>query len=283
MKNNSGLSYEDWSRLFAAKCSLCKSSRFIVVDNVKIACPCQVKARKKFRLEQVELTPSKLKYCEWKDFTGMIEENDKIEGTLTLDSLKKARDAAFRYCFDVDYSLKVLENSRQFLCVHRHLSNGRNMVISGSPKSGKTLLACLILKEVANLLDVKGLDVDYKWVNFYDIIDAARWHASRGSFEAKQVNFTYLDHLASLNFLFIDGVEDIKGGHNVPPDLIALNNLFGARKKNNLPTIIICSINFKNLLHNQSGITRINYFVGHEFLRIFSNPENVCIELQRAH
>lgn len=264
----SKLTHEQWCIVAADGCPLCGGNRHVLVDGSFIACCCQFEATRKYRLEQIEINPNHLKYLDWADFTGIIKQDSRIEGSLTMESAKLSRDKAFEYCFGSPFGADVLKHRRKHNVVHKHLKTGRNVIIAGDKKSGKTMLAVLMLKEIP-------ITYDYKWETISRIVDAARWDHGR------PINHFYLDHLAELSFLFVDNVDLIKGGHNSPPDHISMNVLFGARRTFDLPTVLICSRKFLHLTQNPAGREGILAFYGDEFTRMITHPDNFTIELLR--
>ena len=172
------------------------------------------------------------------------------------------------------YSADVLNRKRKYLNIDRHLKDGQNIIIAGSVLSGKTLLGVLILKEIANAAYV-GKDLDYRWVRLYNIIDAARWT------NAQPIKQSYLDNLAELDFLFVDDVATHRGGHNAPPDHIAMNTLFGTRRLFGLPTIFICSLQFLRMVNNHQSREVLADTFGEEMVKLLIKKNNVIIELIR--
>ena len=271
----SKLSYENWLELYAQRCSKCKGERAVWVDRVLQICDCQYQARRKARLEQIDIYPPELKYKEWGDFTGVIYRGGQIVGKLTDKSAITSRHRAFSYCFNRDYSPDILKDRANNLCILNHLSDGQNVIIAGSEGSGRSLLAVLILKEVAEAARIVGKAVDYRWVKFYEVIDAARWDNSNPLDRAK------LDNFAELDFLFLDDVSVPKGGHNAPPDHTAMNILFGSRRSRRSPLVATCSLDALREATTTSG----EYFTslyGSEFLKSMSDDSIIFIELHKA-
>lgn len=269
------LSYLEWSQWFADQCGVCNGSQFVLIDGSPCRCSCQLIATAKARLEAVDIVPSNLKYCNWRDFTGLIKNAGKIQGSLTTKSAVQGRNSAFRYCFGVDYNSAVSQDPTK-IRLNDRIVDGNNLVIAGPENSGKTLLAVLVLKEACNAYIV-GKNIQFKWVKFYDIINHARWDT-----KSKDINYVLLDELSELDFLFIDGVDDYHGGHNSPPDHISMNVLFGARRIFNLPTIFVCSSLFIKMLSRPGGQEKFINMFGDEFVRSIAHKENTFIELKKS-
>ena len=276
------LSYEGLQYHYASDCKSCHGAQSIVdSEGIRRECLCQKLARQKWRLEQVKIRPDSLKYKDWADFNGTIQINGEIVGNLTIESALAGRDKAFQYCFGSSYDPKLLQKKSSFLHVHKHVRDGQNLIITGDSGSGRSLLAVLILKEVICVSSF--LSLDYRWVESYDLIDAARWttsgHANKG------VDHDYLDHISGLDFLFLEGVGLQTSGHNYPPDHFALDKLFGHRRSMRLPTVLTCSKDLWKLLagRNPRGREEIHKIYGNQFLEILQDSSNVMIDLKREH
>jgi len=269
------LSYLEWSEWFAKQCKICNGSQIVHVEGSPRRCSCQLIATAKSRLEAVDIVPSSLKYCNWSDFTGLIKNKGEIRGSLTTDSTIKGRDAAFEYCFGVKYDPEITKNPAN-IKLNDRIVDGRNLVVVGPENSGKTLLAVLVLKEACNAYIV-GKNIQFKWVKFHDIINNARWDT-----KGKDINHALLEDLSELDLLFIDGIDDYRGGHNSPPDHISMNVLFGARRIYNLPTVFVCSSLFLKLMHKPEGLEKFVNLFGEEFVRSISDKNNTFIELKKS-
>ncbi len=289
MKTLSGimktLSYEGLQFHYAHDCQLCKGAQSVVdADDIRRECLCQKLARQKWRLEQVKIRPNSLKYKDWSDFNGAIESNGEIVGSLTTESALSGRDKAFHYCFGSSFDLNLLKNKSSHLYVQNHVSDGQNIIITGDSGSGKSLLAVLILKEVICASAFLPHSLDYRWVEGFDLIDAARWTSGSGN-SGKGVDHDYLDHIAGLDFLFLEGVGLQAWGHNYPPDHFALDKLFGNRRSMRLPTVMTCSIELWKLAmgRNPSGHTEVHRVYGNQFLEILRDSSNIVIDLEKEN
>ncbi len=272
------LTYLEWLDYFARKCNRCNGLGRVSLGRIDTICSCQLQARRKWRLEQVQIEPPHLKYLDWPDFTGTIRDQDVIEGHLTLASTAGSRDKAFQYCFGESYSEEALAKRPQSLCIHDRLTDGQNVVIAGKANSGKTLLGCLILKEVARASETLEKELDYRWVTFSKLLTSAKWDMSRNYEMSKNIDYAYLEQLAELDFLFIEGVGIFRG-HSSPPDHIAMDDLFSARRSYRLPTVIICTQEVIKLAAIPFGQERLVSSFGREFFRTLANSRNVVMEL----
>ena len=270
------LLYADYRKYYANHCLICHGDARIVEDGVRKECFCQKKARRKYRLEQIEIYPPELKYKDWTDFTGIITKNDQITGNLKIDSTIIARNKAFNYCYGVDFDASLLKNRLSSIKVHDHLDDGQNLVIAGDESTGRSLLGAIICKEVANASILINRDLDYRWVRFYDILNAARWiyDASMN----KPVDHAYLDMLTNLDFLFIDGMN-VQRGKNSPPGHIAMDTLVGTRTLWHLPTVLVCSRKVLKLATTLIGQEQLSSLYGYEFVQMIKKPNTVVIEL----
>ncbi len=278
------LTHESLQFHYASTCKLCKGAQSIVdADDIRRECSCQKLARQKWRLEQVNIRPNSLKYKSWEDFNGTIEDNGEIVGNLTLGSALAGRAKAFRYCFDSSYDPKLLLNKSLNLHVQKHVFDGQNIIITGDSGSGKSLLSVLILKEVICASSLLSNSLDYRWVEAYDLIDSARW--TNAGHSHKGVDHDYLDHIAGLDFLFLEGVGVQTWGHNYPPDHFALDKLFGNRRSMRLPTVLTCSKKLWKLVmgRNPGGRTEVHRIYGNQFLEILQDNNNVVIDLEREN
>lgn len=265
--------YLDLSQWYANRCPHCHGKQYIEIQGSPRRCICQKTATARARLEAVDIVPENLKYMQWKDFTGLIRNDDEIKGSLTTTSATEGRNAAFRYCYDKDFDLSLTKNPSNLVLSNR-LRDGKNVIITGPQNSGKSLLGVLILREACRSYII-GKNFQFRWVKFYDIINHARWNA-----KDKEINHVLLDEYAELDFLFIDGVDMHLGGHNSPPDHVAMNVLFGTRRSFHLPTIYICSNVF--MQSAKRNIDNTVTLFGQEFGSSISDPKNTVIELKKA-
>lgn len=142
MKN---LSYQTYSDYYASKCKKCLGEKRVLVNNIWTVCICQNSATLKFKFEQFDVNPSSLKYKTWDDFDGFIDGRQVI----SMESWVSAKRNALKYCFGTD-DINVIENRKNSLIVHKHRHDGQNVIIVGHPQSGRSLIASLIIKEVAH-------------------------------------------------------------------------------------------------------------------------------------
>lgn len=278
------LSYDALQFHYASDCKLCRGAQSVVdIDNIRRECLCQKLARQKWRLEQVKIRPNSLKYKDWADFNGTIEAGGEIVGNLTLESAISGRNKAFQYCFGSPYDPELLQNKSSHLYVQKHVSDGQNIIVTGDSGSGRSLLAVLILKEVIRASSFLSHSLDYRWVECYDLVDAARWTNLGGS--NKGVDHDYLDHIAGLDFLFLEGVGIQTRGHNYPPDHFALDKLFGYRRSMRLPTVFTCSKDLWKLMtgRNPRGRDEVHKIYGNQFLEILQDGSNVLIDLEKEN
>lgn len=271
------ITYASLRQLYAHECKFCAGVKSITdADGIRRECTCQKLARQKWRLEQVKIRPDSLKYKGWSDFNGTIEDNGQIIGNLVLESAVDGRNKAFRYCYGIPYTTGKLP-----IHVHKHVSDGQNVIITGDNGSGRSLLAVLILKEVIRASSLLTDALEYRWIETFDLIDAARWTIN-GSAD-KGVDHDYLDHVSGLDFLFLEGVGLQTRGHNYPPDHFALDKLFGYRRSMRLPTIMTCSKDLWKLLtgRNPRGREEVQKIYGNQFLEMLLDSNNVMIELEK--
>lgn len=270
------LSYADLRLYYASQCPICKGKQSVVdKGGIRRECSCQKQARQKWRLEQIQIRPEELKLKSWSDFNGTIKVLDVVIGHLTLDSALEAKNKAFDYCFKQAYDPELLKNRSKNLKIHEHLDDGQNLIIIGEEGSGKSFLGLLVLKELIYASGFLQRDLEYRWVESYDLIHAATWQTMGGY--GKAVDDEFLDFLTDLDFLFLDGVDTQKRGHNRPPDHYALDKLFGSRRTENLPTVVTCSKNFWKLTALRRDSVQQIY--GDQFLEILLDESNVVIEL----
>jgi len=276
------LKYDSLQRLYASTCGMCNGVQSVVGrDWASRECRCQKRGRQKLNLEKVNIRPNSLKYKDWADFNGTIEANGEIVGNLTLESALAGRDKAFQYCFGSPYDCNLLKNKSDHICIQKHKSDGQNVIITGDSGTGRSLLSVLILKEVIYAHSVFTDRFGYDWVEVYNLIDAARWTTSGNS--SKGVDHEYLDNIADLNFLFLEGVGIQTRGHNYPPDHFALDRLFGNRRSMRLPTILTCSKELWMLVtgKNPRGREEVHKIYGNQFLEILRDSSNIVIDLER--
>ncbi len=272
------VSYNAYLEFYANKCNKCKGERHIFVDNVATSCPCQFTATMKWRFDQIKVRPESLKYKTWSDFTGLIKneaiivENDAIiTGMLDPESVKFAKESAMKYCYrNGDNS------SYKNLIVHKHLFDGKNVIISGGKNTGKSLLAVLIIKEVVCASAEFKIDMDFHWATSTKIRNAARWT------NEKDIDDEYMSYLGRVDWLVIDDVdvETATGHHTNPPDRISLNSLFSTRSIENRPTIFICSEKMSDM-RNPRYIDVIEQQWGKEFINTFMHQNNLVIALRK--
>jgi len=147
----------------------------------------------KWRFEQFEVSPSDLKYKSWSDFKGIAESG---EDKLTVETFIDARKKALEYCFGSS-DLMVLENRQKYLIVHKHLQDGKNLIIVGGARTGKTLIAALVIKEVTYACRIHNINLTFKCIKSAVLQEAARWD------NLKPVNHDLLDDWADIDFLII--------------------------------------------------------------------------------
>lgn len=266
------LSYEDIHAYYADQCSICRGNRRVIANGTWTSCRCQYIATARWRLEQIQIFPDILKYKCWSDFTGLIKDNKTTVGCLVPASALQAKNKALRYCFK-NSNVDAVKDRKSNLIIHHHLSDGQNVVISGPRNTGKSLLACLILKEFIYATSYFDLRYDYKWVKSNSLIDAARWDNN------KSIDRDFLDDIESSGFLVIDGVDISKGGHNTPPDIISLNVLFYNRRASLYPTVVVCSDTFWSSVTDSRYEGGIVSRWGDEFYSMLRDNKNLVIEL----
>lgn len=266
------LTYSDYADYYANKCKFCKGAKRVQVNNVWTGCICQHSASLKFQFEQFEIDPPELKYKSWEDFDGFVS------GSQVLDQhmLVNAKQKALQYCFGSKES-SATKNRRNNLIVHNHLKDGQNVVITGDSGTGRSLIAALIIKEVAHANMIHGLSMTFKSIKSYDLSVAAQWDSG------KPVDYEMLNDLAVVDFLVVDKVDRLpeRGHHTNPPDHNVMNWFFGTRIKDNLPTIVICSSRFwSDIVSKQYEVIRAQW--GDPFVSIMRDPQNVVIDIKKA-
>jgi len=270
--------FEAYYRRFAKNCPRCKGQRTILVNGVLTRCICQNKAVKRLYFDKISISPSSLKYKEWDDFNGSILnlEGD-VDGALTVSSLEEAKRKAMEYCFD-HWDIDVDKERNKAINIDRHLRDGQNLVIFGSPGSGKTLLAVLVLKELLRCMWIRKRDYRYKWIKFTDLVGHARWDNSRS------VNHDRLDELSESHFLFIDGIDVYRSGegHNTPPDLIELDRLFSYRRAMSIPTIMTATTSLRDAMKAPALAGLAKKWCGDELISMMCSSETVRIVLDRG-
>ena len=272
------LTHREYCRYYALNCKVCQGNKRVRRNDIWTTCVCQNTATLKYRFEQFDVSPVHLKYKNWDDFTGVDGNN-----VLTRESFITAKRKALEYCFGSSDPKLVLDR-RKNLIVHKHRNNGQNVVIVGGSGTGKTLVAALIIKEVAHACRIHNLNIGFKCIRSVFLQDAARWDAKGGS-----IDHASLDEWADVDFLVIDGVDLDSWGHTTPPDLISLNVLFSMRKMKGSPTIVICSDNFwLGIKKRRTATTSLQGKIddilnrwGRDFVTMLQEPSNVVIELER--
>ncbi len=270
------MQYSDWCKWYALNCSICNGAKCIKENDTNRVCSCQLKATIKFRFEQIEVVPHSLKYKEWSDFTGVIMDGDVVIGRLNVSSFLEAKKRALAYCFK-EPKTEMAQDQVNNSIIHKRASSGCNVIIAGDRYSGKTLVATLILKEVAWASAFHNPNLSFKWVKSSAFIDAARWDKDR------RVNYEYLMHLESIRFLAIDGVDNFSEfGHTSPPDIITMNSFFGQRRMTGMPLILVCSTKFYKMLKDPIYHPEVKRTWGEEFLSLATDRNNVFIELEKS-
>ena len=274
------LEYLDYCKYYASKCEVCKGDKRLWKNKAWHACGCQYVASVKFRFENIRIYPPELKYLSWEDFTGEIKEisrEGKLEITDYLEpaAILRAKRMAMQYCFGSTQPW-VLKDRAKYSAIYRRFISGKNVIIAGSKRTGKSLLATLILKEVVFASVSNKVDMSFEWVKGMDLFHAARWDST------KEIDYDSLYVWADASFLVIDGLEVPRGGHTSPPDIIALNRLFGARHYEK-PTIVITTESFmrecQDPLRSQLVIDKL----GAELHSLMVDRDNVLIDLYRKN
>ncbi len=268
---------------FAKRCPVCKGVKRIKTDEGWSACRCQYTATVRYRLEQFEVTPPELKNKTWDDFSGLlagaktdVKNTDLLK--LSQASWLKAKQECLTYCFgQPDPSL--VNDRAKHLIIHLRYNEGRNVVISGASGTGKTLLAVLIIKEVIHACNLHKLRLSFKCVKSSILQNAARWTGD------KSIDNAFLEELAEIDFLVIDDIDTRDIGHNTPPDMIAMDVLFGKRLSEYKPTIILCSDSFASMVSGSNSGARYHDNIrrqwGDEFLRLITRPGTFRISLKK--
>jgi hypothetical protein len=254
------LSLAEYCEHYAQKCLLCHGQKRVLDNRIWISCKCQETATLKWRLEQIQVTPSSLKYKDWEDFTGAVGESS-ITNSLTPDSLIASKSKAMEYCFG-EAGINGPKSRLKTSVMKQRLAEGKNFIIAGNHGSGKSLLACLISKEAIRF------DIPVKWISFSELCIKARWSAD------KSIEYTVLDDWADIPFLVIDGIELARGYYG---DLFTLNNFFRARNKNDFITLFLCSRRVLNCVRQTPQL--IEDQLGKEFLALMTDQNNTVIEL----
>lgn len=230
------------------------------------ACGCQFIASAKWRYDQIPLPPH-LKNKNWEDFIGLVPDTEIV----LSDGFGRERAKAIKYCFDTE-DISAVSNREKFLVVHNRTNN---VVISGGPRTGKTMLVALIIKEVVYASILNGINLSFRYIKNSELLEKSRWDNN------KVVDHEFLSDLTELNFLVIDGISD-PFGHTTPPDIISLDRLFGDRQSLGRPTIFVCSDIFKAKLFSDNQYERDNILkkLGEEFYSSITNSNNIFIDLQ---
>lgn len=263
------LTHRDYCEYYARHCKICKGAKRVQINGVWTACVCQNTATLKYRFEQFEVSPADLKYKTWNDFTGVDGNN-----VLTRNSFIRAKSKALEYCFGSP-DLKLTQDRKKNLVVQNHCHDGQNVIIAGGQGTGKTLVAALIIKEVAHACRIHNLNIGFKCIKSVFLQDAARWDS-----QSKSIDQVSLDDWSEVDFLVIDEVDLDSWGHTTPPDLISLNVLFSTRTIRGLPTIVICSDDFWRGIKTYRRIDDIFNRWGRDFVSMLRNPSNMVIELE---
>jgi len=270
------LTHQQYCDYYADKCNRCKGDKRLHVDGMWVSCPCQRIADLKYRFDKFEISPANLKYKKWDDFDGFGRLVDgKKQQALTHQSLIESKSKALKYCFGTD-DRSCLDNRKLHLRVHKHIEDGQNVIIVGEKQSGRTLLAALIIKEVAYACKLFSKNISFQCVKSYELHNYARWDDA-----GKRIDHAVLYDLADVDFLVIDQIEmrPPRGHHTNPADIHSLEMLFGTRRTSNHPTILICSCNFWAHFQKYSHDIAVQW--GNEFVSIMSDSNNVIIELEK--
>lgn len=248
------------------------------------SCVCQLIATAKWRFEQIKLEPPELKYHNWCDFNGVVEQRSPdgrleqsgyIEGMDAQTSAliaTEARSQAMKYCFDTTDCEAVKNRSfrKKHSVLYKRMLTGSNVIVAGGRKSGRSLLAALILKEVVRASIDSGKLYTFGWIRNTDLLYAAT------GFD-KPIDYRSLEDWAELDFLFIDNFT-------VPnPKPVCLDKLFCDRRYSQRPTIVTCSDSFLHGCHNEPmkniNPSRVIQMLGEEALSFMTDPSNVVIKL----
>jgi DNA replication protein DnaC len=210
-----------------------------------------------------------LKYLDWPNFTGQIKSGGMTVGSLSPESAIKAKKQALTYCFGC--TDEPVNRSKSM--IGTRLFNGNNLIIGGPKGCGKSLLACLVLKEVLYYSYSRNKDITIKWLKYGDLVEIARWDSH------VDIDSTKIMALMDTHFLVIDGLDFAHGGHNAKPDLHSLNRLFSARQVRQLPTILICSKRFLEALQKPEQYSYLEDRMGEEFVSLATDGRNTIIKL----
>lgn len=273
------LTYADYSNYHAQKCATCKGAKRVQRDGIWVTCGCQFNATAKWRYDQIQIYPEGLKFKTWDDFCGI----SATGAMLTPESLVEAKGKALSYCFDSPNPSLAKDRVKNSVVLD-HVRDGRNVIISGTTGSGRSLLAALILKEVVYATAIKQRNVSFHWVRAAELTEAARWATSRVGSVAKAIDRESLDNWSETDFLFLDGMETKAdtGDHRAPPDMTSINLLFSHRLAYKLPTILVCSDRFLKASKTPGYWDKIREQWGDDFLSLMNDPGAVLIELTKA-
>jgi len=273
MKKTSKLESTDYCSYYASKCKECKGARRVWKNDIWMACGCQYIASVKWRFEQIDVFPPSLKYLSWKDFTGDIKAvhggKSQISNQLDMSTFIHAKKEVLKYCFNSS-DISVLDDRQNKSAIFERYAAGDNIIISGSKKTGKSLLATLILKEVVYASVSTKNDLSFEWISWNELLEAARWDTD------KPINSEQLYLWSDIDFLVIDGIAR-QGGHTTPPDLVALNSFFVRRR--HLPTIIVASTLFVYDCRHPIRSQGVEYKFGSELLSLISGSNNFMLAL----
>lgn len=265
------VSYEQYCNYFANKCKTCKGEKRVNVDGFWRCCACQYIAFTKWEYDRIKVTPPSLKCLTWDDFTGAIK--GKNFGILEENSFVQAKEKSMRYCFG-DACYDGPKNRSDNLIIQNKITSGQNVVISGSSNTGKSLIALLMIKEVIYTSVIHKCNIKFKWVQSTELANAGRWD------NTSSVNHDFLDEISEVEFLVLDGLDmSFAKGHTTPPDAIAMDMIFDARRMSGHPTIFICSSSFK--FTDKYVSQTISKFWGNGILRSMGYYDNVFIDLHK--
>ena len=269
------LKYINYCNYYSSKCNICNGNKYVISKGTRNTCKCQYIATIKYRFDKIDIKPPELKKLSWSDFTGEIMEKSpdsgKIEvvGFNDIDKVVKAKEKAMNYCFgDADFSL--LNDRRKNSIIPLRYKTSSNLIIYGPHKSGKSLLATIIIKEIVYSSVYHNLS--FEWIKMMELIHAARWDNN------KLIDYGNIDKWEDVSFLIIDEVEMLRGGHNTPPDIIILNNFFSNRHYNQ-PTILILSKGLMGDCRDKFRSQIVKDKFGSEFYSLVMDTDNTFIEL----
>lgn len=271
------VTYNDYCDHYARKCKICKGQKSVLIGSSLQACICQFHATTKWELNKIKVDPPDLKYLGWEDFTGVIKSSGEVVGMLTPQSAAEGRQKALEYCFVGG------DNSKpRNVCIHKHMSDGANVLISGHRGTGKSLLAILITQAIILSRYFYDPTLSFTWVKSSRLRDAARWDDKRS------INHDVLDEFAEVDFLIIDDVDcdlvsetGIRGHHTNPPDRTSLDVLFGTRLLYSKPTILVTTEGLVDHLDPRLCQPVIQNW-GNEFLNLATASKNTVIRLKKA-